>query len=104
MRASMWRGRHRRRRAMPRVAIVGSGLIGRSWAVVFARGGFDVTLYDAAAGVTEAAHDLVVAALRDLTAHGLADAAAAATRVHVAASLADALDGAALVQENLPEV
>ena len=38
---------------MPRVAIVGSGLIGRSWAIVFAGGGFDVALYDGVAGVAE---------------------------------------------------
>ena len=31
---------------MPTVAIVGSGLIGRSWAIVFARGGWDVRLSD----------------------------------------------------------
>jgi 3-hydroxyacyl-CoA dehydrogenase len=29
-----------------KVAIVGSGLIGRSWAMVFARGGYNVCLYD----------------------------------------------------------
>ena len=29
-----------------KIAIVGSGLIGRSWAVLFARGGYRVVLYD----------------------------------------------------------
>jgi 3-hydroxyacyl-CoA dehydrogenase len=88
---------------MPRVAIVGSGLIGRSWAVVFARGGFDVVLYDAAAGVAEQARDLVVEALSDREGHGRVDAEAAARRVRVASSVGDALAGAELVQENLPE-
>jgi 3-hydroxyacyl-CoA dehydrogenase len=88
---------------MPRVAIVGSGLIGRSWAVVFARGGFDVALYDAAAGVAEQARGLVVEALSDGAGHGGGEAEAAARRVRVASSVGDALAGAELVQENLPE-
>ena len=29
---------------MPRVAIIGSGLIGRAWAMVFARAGWDAAL------------------------------------------------------------
>src|SRR5262245_4488828 len=88
---------------MPRVAIVGSGLIGRSWAVVFARGGFDVALYDAAAGVAERARGLVVEALSDPGGHGRVDAEAA-RRVRVASGVADALAGVELVQESLPEV
>ena len=47
---------------------------------------------------------LVGQGLRDLAEHGLLDdPQAAAARVRAAAGLADALDGAALVQENLPE-
>ena len=87
-----------------RVAIIGSGLVGRSWAVVFAGGGFEVALYDAAAGVAERARDLVSEGLEELSAHGLVkDAGAAAARVRVATSLADALDGAGFVQESSPE-
>jgi L-gulonate 3-dehydrogenase len=64
-----------------RVAIIGSGLIGRSWAVVFAGGGFDVALYDAASGVADQAHGLVSDALEELSAHGLVkDAKVAAAR------------------------
>jgi L-gulonate 3-dehydrogenase len=89
---------------MRRVASVGSGLIGRSWAIVFARGGFDVALYDGAAGVAESARALVADGLEELVRHGLVhDAAAAARRVRVATDLVDALAGADFVQENLPE-
>ena len=89
---------------MPRVAIVGSGLIGRSWAIVFARGGFDVALYDSNAGVAETASGAVADGLKDLVRHGLLhDATAAVRRVRVAKDLADALAGADFVQENLPE-
>jgi 3-hydroxyacyl-CoA dehydrogenase len=87
-----------------RVAIIGSGLIGRSWAVVFAGGGFDVALYDAASGVADQAHDLVSVALEELSAHGLVkDAKVAAARVRAATSLSDSLDGASFIQENAPE-
>jgi L-gulonate 3-dehydrogenase len=87
-----------------RVAIIGSGLIGRSWAIVFAGAGFDVALYDAVPGVIDRARGLVTEALDELSSHGLlADAKAAAMRVRVATSLAEALDGACHVQENTPE-
>ncbi len=87
-----------------RVAIVGSGLIGRSWAIVFAGGGCDVALYDSVAGVAEQARALVAEGLAELAAHGLvADANAAIARVRTAASLADALEGATFVQESTPE-
>jgi 3-hydroxyacyl-CoA dehydrogenase len=87
-----------------RVAVVGAGLIGRSWAIVFAGGGFEVALYDAERDIIDKARAFVREGLRDLAAQGLLDdAEAAAARVRPADDLADALDGAILVQENLPE-
>jgi 3-hydroxyacyl-CoA dehydrogenase len=89
---------------MPRVAIVGLGLIGRSWAIVFAYGGFDVALWDGDAGVAEKACGLVADGLEELARHGLVrDPAAAARRVRVATDLADALAAVDYVQESLPE-
>ena len=32
---------------MTRVALVGAGVVGSSWSLVFARAGFDVAVYDA---------------------------------------------------------
>ncbi len=87
-----------------RVAVIGAGLIGRSWAIVFAGGGCDVALYDCNAGAADGAHALVAEALLALAEHGLiADAKAAHARVRVCTSLADALKGATMVQENTPE-
>ena len=87
-----------------RVAVIGAGLIGRSWGIVFAAGGFEVALYDTSRDVVDAARVLIGQGLHDLAEHGLLDdPQAAAARVRAAADLADALDGAALVQENLPE-
>ena len=89
---------------MPRIAMVGAGLIGRSWAIVFASGGWDVALYDAAPGAADRADGLVADGLQQLAAQGLvSDPKGAAARVRAAASLADALDGASYVQENVAE-
>jgi 3-hydroxyacyl-CoA dehydrogenase len=88
-----------------RIAIVGAGLIGRAWAIVFARAGNAVTLTDAAPGATQAALEWIDQTLEEMRAYGLIDEAAASVRarVRVAGSLADALDGVAYVQENVRE-
>jgi 3-hydroxyacyl-CoA dehydrogenase len=87
-----------------RIAIIGSGLIGRAWAVVFAGAGCSVALCDSVTGVAAQARDLVHEGLRELAAHGLvADAEGSIARVRVAKDLADALDGADLAQESTPE-
>ena len=31
---------------MTQIAVIGAGLIGRAWSIVFARAGFDVALWD----------------------------------------------------------
>jgi len=89
---------------MPRVAIIGSGLIGRAWAMVFARAGWEAALYDAVEGAADKALGLVAEGLNELARHGLvADPAGSAARVRAAKSVADALDGASFAQENVPE-
>src|SRR3954452_10570442 len=89
---------------MPRVAIVGSGLIGRAWAMVFARAGWAVAMYDAIEGVADNALGLVADGLNELARHGLVDdPKGSAARLRAAKSVADALDGASFVQENVPE-
>jgi 3-hydroxyacyl-CoA dehydrogenase len=89
---------------MPTVAIVGAGLIGRSWAVVFARGGWDVRLTDPTADALAAAPRLIREALDDLAACQLVkDAGQAAAQVSVARSLPEAVAEVDFVQENGPE-
>ncbi len=89
---------------MKRVAIVGAGLIGRSWAIVFARAGWSVVLYDPADGVAAGAIPLIATELAALARLGLVDdPKAAAVRVAAAKSLEEALQGADFVQENGPE-
>ncbi|MGX9965332.1 3-hydroxyacyl-CoA dehydrogenase [Roseomonas sp. F4] len=87
-----------------KVAIVGAGLIGRSWAMIFARAGWHASLYDPSAAALEAAPRLCAQGLAELERHGLCPAPeAAAARISLASSLTEALSGATFVQENGPE-
>jgi 3-hydroxyacyl-CoA dehydrogenase len=90
---------------MDRIAVVGAGLIGRAWAIVFARSGHAVRLWDKMPGVADRALALVADSLADLHAAGLVTEAPAAiaARITAAATLADCVAGAAHVQENGPE-
>lgn len=89
---------------MPKVAIVGAGLIGRAWAMVFARAGWEVAVWDGVEGVAAIALNLISQGLADLKRHELIDDPdAAARRVRAAQSFEEAVAGADLVQENTPE-
>jgi 3-hydroxyacyl-CoA dehydrogenase len=92
------------RNELQTVGIVGAGLIGRSWANVFARAGWQVRVWDPSAAQREAAHAQIAQSLNDLESHGLVvDASAAAARVHIVATLEDAVREAHYVQESGPE-
>ncbi|MBR46838.1 MAG: 3-hydroxyacyl-CoA dehydrogenase, partial [Rhodospirillaceae bacterium] len=87
-----------------KVAILGTGLVGSAWAIVFARAGRTVSLFDAEAVQAEQALTRVAGNMRELFGYGLIDDAdAALARMTVADSLADALDGAAYAQESVFE-
>ena len=86
------------------VAIVGSGLIGRAWAAIFARAGWNVRLNDPHVPTLKAAPRLIRDELHALARHGLAeDPDGAFVRVSVAGSLEEAVRDAEFVQENGPE-
>src|SRR5450432_4895278 len=86
------------------VAIVGTGLIGRAWAAIFARAGWEVRLSDPHIPTLKAAPRLIRDELHALARHGLAsDPDGAITRVSVAGSLAEAVVDVEFVQENGPE-
>jgi L-gulonate 3-dehydrogenase len=89
---------------MATAGIVGAGLIGRSWANVFARAGWQVRAWDPAESQRAAAAEQIARSLHDLAEYGLVeDAAAAAARVTVVDTLAEAVAGADYVQESGPE-
>ena len=90
---------------MERIAIIGSGLIGRAWAMVFARAGHTVKVYDAAPGAAGKALTLVRDGLEELREFGLINEPAdtVARRVTAADSMAQAVQDADYVQENTSE-
>jgi 3-hydroxyacyl-CoA dehydrogenase len=88
------------------VTIVGSGLIGRSWAIAFARAGWRVVMWDPAEGAAEASLATIGNLLGDLAAEDLLQGRSvseARNLISAAATLEAALDGARWVQENAPE-
>jgi len=88
-----------------RIGIVGAGLIGRAWAIVFARAGCNVAIYDSAPEAVAACRTLLRDSVSDLAQHNLIGETPDTVlgRITPAATLTEALQGAALVQENVRE-
>jgi|HubBroStandDraft_6_1064221.scaffolds.fasta_scaffold88799_3 L-gulonate 3-dehydrogenase len=89
-----------------KVAIIGTGFVGRAWAISFARAGHAVALWDAAAAAPATALEYIEGLLPDLNRNDLLGGAKPEeirARMHVAASLEEALAGAEYVQESTPE-
>jgi len=87
------------------VAIVGAGSIGLAWAIVFARAGLSVRLFDVDPVARDAAADQLRQRLAELAANELLDEPVAdvAVRVRVCDSLAHAVSDADWVQECIVE-
>lgn len=90
---------------MEKITVVGAGLIGRAWSIVFARAGFSVSLYDSSQEAGSNALGFIAARLPELRQAGLlADTPdAVMARISLAPTLEAALEGAIYVQENGPE-
>jgi L-gulonate 3-dehydrogenase len=91
---------------MATIALVGAGLVGRAWAICFARAGHAVRIYDEAPGAAAKALEFAAGALPSLAAEDLLDGqsvAEVASRMNVARALEDALADADYVQESTPE-
>jgi L-gulonate 3-dehydrogenase len=91
---------------MQKIAIIGSGLIGRAWAISFARAGYAVALWDEKPGAVDEALGYIAMLLPDLADNKLLREASAdevKARMRAALSLEDAVLGAVHVQENTPE-
>ena len=88
------------------VGIVGAGLIGRAWSIVFARSGYEVRLYDSAVRIRDAVIPRLETTLADLETMALIPAREKAlilSRVTVVDALADAVVGVPYVQEAIQE-
>ena len=91
---------------MTKITLVGCGLVGSAWSIVFARAGFEVTLYDASPASLDAALSFVRSAAPDLAAQDLLNGqtpAAVLARLRPVSSLAEAVRDADYIQESAPE-
>lgn len=91
---------------MARVACIGAGNVGSAWAVVFARAGHDVTIFDAdPSAVQTVALPRIDRALETLDAAMPTGETIAVTRkrIDVASEISDAVSGADHVQESVRE-
>lgn len=80
------------------IAVIGCGLIGRAWTIVFARAGCNVRLWDPSQEVRDDVHTKLFE-----TCGVSGDDPAFLARVEVFATLDEALIGAEWIQENGPE-
>ena len=89
-----------------KVALIGCGLIGQSWAVSFLSAGFSVSLFDPTEGVTETAKEKIKEKLDDLQTHGLVNDEKISNflnQIYLAQSLREAVQDVIYVQESGPE-
>jgi L-gulonate 3-dehydrogenase len=90
---------------MTKVAVIGAGLIGRSWSIVFARAGFEVNLWDPFPQQTAAAMGFIAERLPELRQAGLLadEPDAVLARIVPNQSMWDSVKDVEHVQENGPE-
>lgn len=88
-----------------KIAIIGAGSIGLAWAIVFARAGHDVRLFDPQDASLKSAPDTINHRLERLNEFALIDETpqTIAARIRISGSEAEAVQGATHVQENAPE-
>jgi 3-hydroxyacyl-CoA dehydrogenase len=88
-----------------RIAVIGAGLVGRAWAIVFARAGHPVALHDADADALQRSLVALDASINDLHQAGLLAESPVAVRLRITPvpSLAAAVAGADYVQECIAE-
>src|SRR5215470_299757 len=89
-------------KSVQRIAIVGTGTIGASWATHFLARGFDVTATDPAPGAEAALRSFVEGAWDGASKLGLAQGASL-DRLKFTSDMGQALSDADFVQENAPE-
>ena len=88
---------------MSQIAIIGTGVIGSSWAALFAAHGHEVSATDPRPDMADELRRAVDRFWPSLERQGLVADTGSPDLVTVAGSAAEAVDGAAFVQENAPE-
>jgi 3-hydroxyacyl-CoA dehydrogenase len=89
----------------PHIAIVGAGLVGAGWIIVFARAGRQVRVFDDAPATRTNLPGLLRESLDAMARHGLVeDVVPVLTRIDVVETLEAAVAGASYIQESVLEV
>ena len=89
-----------------KVALIGCGLIGQSWAISFLNAGFCVSLFDPGKGVTAQAKEKIEAKLSDLQVNGLikkTNISDYLAKIHLAEDISSAVRDSIYIQESGPE-
>ncbi len=89
-----------------KVALIGCGLIGQSWAISFLSAGFEVSLFDPVEGVTVQSQEKIIVKLSDLQNYGLLknkNISDFVDKIHLARDISQAVEGSFYVQESGPE-
>jgi L-gulonate 3-dehydrogenase len=88
-----------------KVAVIGTGLVGRAWAIVFARSGLEVNLFDENALALQSSINLIKDLVSDMKGHGLTQLPVEDILNNISAksSLQEACSDVYLVQENIKE-
>ena len=89
-----------------KVALIGCGLIGQSWAISFLSAGFEVSLFDPVEGVTIQSKEKIKAKLKELQSYGLLKNKKISDfleKIHLARDIPQAVGGSIYVQESGPE-
>ncbi len=86
-----------------RVAVLGAGLIGRSWTALFLAAGHDVAVYDPADNVEDVVHEGIDLAWPMLQQLGLTAEERPTATLTFCADPSEAVKGATFIQESVPE-
>ncbi|XP_078513200.1 lambda-crystallin homolog [Lissotriton helveticus] len=90
------------------IVIIGSGLIGRSWAMVFASAGYKVKIYDIVQQQVTSALEDISKQMEELNKSGMLRGSLSPEKqlslITGCSDLKSALDGAVFIQECIPEV
>ena len=90
---------------MKTIGIIGAGLVGTSWAIVFARAGLHVRVFDSSPESGNAIRSHLSASLTQLSEAGLLREAASeiSSRIHLVEDIAGAVRGSDYIQESVRE-
>ena len=90
---------------MEKIALIGSGLIGTGWGIVFSESGRHPVLFDTDRNATDKALIEIQESLNHLNDYGLIEESPEKifSRISTSTSIEDAVDGAVHVQESIPE-